>query len=280
MQALRRYPSGVIADIAPNDPMYAGAAPGKEDEAYASHGRVMLDAIRMAMLAAKKETAETILDLPSGHGRVLRLLQAEYPEARLAACDIQRDAVDFCAEKFGVAPIYGTEHPCDIGLPERYDLAWCGSLFTHMDKEMWVEWFEFFERALRIGGLLVMTVSGRFIAAVVRDPEWPQRFNTRFDDEDGARERYLNAYETEGFAYAEYPWSAEAKANASQPSRYGVSLVKPSWVLKLVEARQTFQVVTYTEGRWGLQDVIGLVRVERIEHPTPLRYNEPLGGLD
>jgi SAM-dependent methyltransferase len=280
LEALRRYPADVVLDIAPNDPMYGGPGPASPDEHYKSHGRVMLDAIRMAMLAAGKETPNSILDLPSGHGRVLRLLKAEYPEARLTACDIQADAVDFCAEKFGATPIYSTEHPRDIDLSEQYDLAWCGSLFTHLDKPMWDEFLEFFERAMVTGGLLVMTVAGRFISAAVKDPACPTRFNPRFDEDPAERERYLHDHETGGFGYAEYPWPAEAKAAASQPSSYGVTVVKPWWVMKLLEERGTFQIVTYTEGRWGLQDVIGLVRVERVEHPTPLRYNVPLGGLD
>ena len=96
---------------------------------------------------------ERILDLPSGHGRALRYLQAEYPEADLTACDIIRGAVEFCAETFGATPVYGKEDPADIELG-TYDLIWCGSLVTHVDAPRWDDFLDLFENALEPGGLL------------------------------------------------------------------------------------------------------------------------------
>ena len=126
LDALRHYPDGVVMDIAPDDPMYLSWSRDL-DKAYVKHGRMMLDCVRLAMVSARKETVQNILDLPSGHGRVLRLLKAEYPEAKLTACDILTDAVDFCAETFGATPLYGKERPGEIELLEQYDLIWCGS---------------------------------------------------------------------------------------------------------------------------------------------------------
>jgi len=55
MEALRRYPSGVMRELASDDPM--AQFPDRQDAAaeYMIHGKVMLDSIRMAMLAAHKE---------------------------------------------------------------------------------------------------------------------------------------------------------------------------------------------------------------------------------
>ena len=89
------------------------------------------------MLAAQKETATNILDLPSGYGRVMRFLKAEFPEAALTACDVIREGVDFCARTFGARAIYGKEDPSELELDERFDLIWCGSLLTHVDEENW-----------------------------------------------------------------------------------------------------------------------------------------------
>ena len=60
-------------DIAPDDPMYLASGTRNLDMAYVKHGRMMLDCVRLAMVSARKETAQNILDLPSGHGRVLRV---------------------------------------------------------------------------------------------------------------------------------------------------------------------------------------------------------------
>src|SRR5919109_3533527 len=40
---------------------------------------------------------ERILDLPCGHGRLMRWLRAAYPYAEIVGCDLDPDAVNFCA---------------------------------------------------------------------------------------------------------------------------------------------------------------------------------------
>ena len=57
-----------------------------------------------------------ILDLPCGHGRVLRYLSAAFPEAEITACDIMREGVDFCASTFGAIPVYSQDDPQQIPL--------------------------------------------------------------------------------------------------------------------------------------------------------------------
>ena len=164
------YPDGVINEISPRDHMYNSYDPPDRD-GYLSHGRAALDCIRVSLLASQKESAQSILDLPSGHGRVLRFLKAEYPHARLFACDIDHEAVDFCAQAFGATPVYGREHPAEIELEDQLDLIWCGSLFTHLDQSLWGEFLDLFESALVVGGILVFTTCGRNLAAKLADDE-------------------------------------------------------------------------------------------------------------
>lgn len=92
---LKQYPTGVINQISPRDAMYDGP------ESYFANARQALDCVRLAALAAEKSKVWDLLDLPCGHGRILRMLKAEYPDARLTCCDIDRDGVDFCAKLFG-----------------------------------------------------------------------------------------------------------------------------------------------------------------------------------
>ena len=165
-------------------------------------------------------------------------MKAEYPEAKLTACDILTDAVDFCAETFGATPLYGKERPGEIELLEQYDLIWCGSLLTHLPAEMWPEWFDFFESALTPGGLLAVTTGGRSIAQIVANRDLAGDYAAHLRNED-ERLRFLRDYET-GFGFTQYP---------SWPG-YGLSLAKPSWVMSLLEQRD-LQLVTYAEGRGG-----------------------------
>src|SRR5262249_37742284 len=70
-----------------------------------------------------------ILDLPCGHGRVLRYLRAAFPEAEITACDLLADGVDFCASTFGAIGVYSDTDLSLIKLPkDNFDLIWVGSL--------------------------------------------------------------------------------------------------------------------------------------------------------
>jgi SAM-dependent methyltransferase len=266
LSALTTYPEGVIHEVSPRDHMYNGYEPSERD-GYFSGGRAALDCIRLSMLAAQKERPESILDLPSGHGRVLRYLKAEYPQARLAACDIDHDAVDFCASTFGATAIYGREHPGEIGLDQRFDLIWCGSLFTHLDQPSWNEFLDFFESGLVAGGTLIFTSCGRKIAAKLADDEHGRTFMKEAE----ARAAILEGYEKTGFGFASYSLPDEMREDLSLPEMYGISLAKPSWICRLLESRPGLQLVSFTENRWDSQDVLTCIRIENIGDAYPFR---------
>jgi SAM-dependent methyltransferase len=263
---LTEYPDGVIYDVSPRDHMYNSYDP-PDLEGYLSHGKTALDCIRISLLAAQKERPRSILDLPSGHGRVLRFLKAEYPEARLAACDIDREAVDFCARTFGAAPVYGREHPAEIELAAQFDLIWCGSLFTHLDEALWNEFLDFFESSLVPGGVVVFTTSGRNMAARLRDDS---EGATILKDAD-SRCAILQQYTESGFGHAGYDLPDDMREDLSLPVGFGIAVSQPSWVCSRLERRPGLQLVAYTENRWGAQDVVTCLRVDHIERAYPFR---------
>jgi SAM-dependent methyltransferase len=254
LRLLWPYPAGLMTEVSPRDHMY-----NSNPEGYATIGHLALLAVRMAMLDARKRTARQILDLPSGHGRVLRFLKAEYPRAQLTACDIDRDAADFCAETFGASAVYGHEVPNKIELPQdRFDLIWCGSLLTHFDQPLWHDFFDLFESALCIGGLLVLTTGGRDVAARLVDPE----FRDDYIKPESQRQAILKSYIDTGFGFATYDFPKEHADSLSLPDDYGLSLARPSFVCSLIERRSGLKLVTLNEGGWDPLDVIACVRVE------------------
>jgi SAM-dependent methyltransferase len=252
--AVSEQPAGVIEEISPNDAMYAG-----HREHYFMVGRVAVEWIRIALHAAGRETVETILDLPCGHGRVLRAIKAAFPEARLAACDIDRDGVDFCADVFGATPIYGTEDPRDLELPADLDLVWCGSLLTHVSSERWPHFLEAFHSALAPGGVLVFTSHGRSRAEKLRAGTVGMGLT-------GAQTRAILAqYDREGFGYQDFaPENLNSKLTSSLSSGYGMSLATPAWVCEVVQQVDGLSIALYSEEAWprdaGPQDVIACVR--------------------
>jgi tRNA1(Val) A37 N6-methylase TrmN6 len=106
-----------IREVSPQDGMNVST-----DDVYFGYGLGALAYIRLALQAAGADEPRNILDLPSGHGRVLRMLKAAFPDAELTACDLDRGAVDFCAKTFGAIPAYSAEDPTDLRLTGDYDL--------------------------------------------------------------------------------------------------------------------------------------------------------------
>ena len=143
--------------ISPNETMIGGLR-----GPYLLAGTSALVLVRMAMAAADmQQDPEVILDLPCGHGRVTRVLQAAFPGSTLIACDIDREGVDFCAKTFGAVPVYSHSDPAAVQIGQQVDLIWVGSLFTHIDPARWKDFLDLFARTLRPGGVLVLSTFDR-----------------------------------------------------------------------------------------------------------------------
>jgi SAM-dependent methyltransferase len=229
----------ILREIAPDDEMCNGPPQG-----YFLWALSALNSIMAAMrTAGVRQAPERILDLPCGHGRVLRMLKAAFPHAEITACDLNRAGVDFCAQAFGAKPVYSSEEPQDISIADRFDLIWVGSLFTHLSASRWHEFLAFFCEHLEPGGMLVFTANGRSILDAIRRRE---RSFAITDVPLLALE-----CEREGFAYQDY----------THTDAYGLSLSLIPWVGEALASHPQLQLVTYTEGGVnGRQDAIGCRR--------------------
>ena len=237
---LGETPAKVIAAISAGERMQA-----VDDEMYLAIGCAALKAIRLAQLASGKRDFDTILDMPCGHGRVLRWLRAAYPEAKITACDLVRDGVDFCADSFGAIPVYSTQAPDAALFPDRYDLIFVGSLLTHVDVPQWDRLIELWHQLLAPDGLLVVTTHGELVAERMRAGH-------RYGYPAHAVTRLLRTYEQSGFAFLE-----EGPANID----YGISLARADWVLSRLLAHPDFRVVLAGEALWAChQDVTAVVK--------------------
>src|SRR5512144_2954446 len=100
-------------EISSRDGMFAG-----NREHYFAVGRSALRAVGLALLAAGRPAPRRILDLPSGHGRVLRMLRAAWPDAEITACDLDHDGVRYCERTFGAIAVPSVVDPEEIPLAE------------------------------------------------------------------------------------------------------------------------------------------------------------------
>lgn len=230
MGAYKRQIDGTVAK---SDQMFTG-----DRDHYFAVGHSAIAAIVLAMSLGGRTGARRILDLPCGHGRVLRALKAFFPDAELVACDIERDGVDFCAATFGATPVYSVPDPYRIPLEGTFDLIWVGSLLTHLDAPVIRAFLEVFAERLTDDGVLVFTTSGRRgfafedSLAHLSDPAQVRR-----DWESG-------------FAYSDYTGSAG----------YGRAFIRPSWMLGELFGFTNLVLLYYRENGWAdRQDAVALI---------------------
>ncbi len=241
--------SGAIVrtEISPNDGMFEG-----DYEHYFAVGRSALHCIRLGMLAAGRTHFDGILDFGCGFGRVLRVLKAAFPRAELAACDISREAVDYCAEMFDAEPICSSESPAGITISRTFDLIWCGTLLTNVDSAQFIGFLDLFQSLLAPGGLLVFTTHGPFVANRIRTGA------CAYGIDEARIPALIEDYEANGFGYLDYPRDVLERLGLG---KYGISISKPSWVCRRIEQLPNLRLVAYTEKAWdNHQDSIALIR--------------------
>ena len=233
----------VVDEISPNDVMHRS-----DPHRYFLLGRLAMETIERFRALSGSAPTKTVLDLPSGHGRGFRFLRAAFPNAAIAACDVDRDAVDFCARSIDARPIYSTVDVRAIPLQETYDLIWCGSLFTHIHAEQWRALLQLFSEHLSDSGLLVFTSHGRTHADRLRSKR------TNLGLSDWAARAVVSDYDRFGFGYQNY----------AGKEGYGISLSSPSWVSSQIAETRGLRLIAYSEQGWAeSQDAVACVRSRR-----------------
>lgn len=231
---------GMDLTIAPDDGMLLRDLPHEHSLThYLESGRTALRCIRAALGAAGKTDVRRVLDLPCGHGRILRVLKAAFPAAALTACDVDRAGVDFCARQFGADPVYSVENPAAIPLRGPFDLIWVGSLLTHFDAPRWPTFLGRFRELLAPDGVCVFTTHGLGAVEFIR----AGRSNYGVADP----HKLLRWYRRHGFGFLPY----------RRGGVYGVSMSTVGWVADQIHKLPDTRLVMVTEMGWhNHQDVV------------------------
>lgn len=89
-----------------------------------------------------------LLEFASGYGCVTRHLRNFLPEAAVVSCDIHPEAIRFIAEELAVGgAVLSSSVPEQLSLPEKYDVIFALSFFSHMPKATWIRWYNALYRA-------------------------------------------------------------------------------------------------------------------------------------
>ena len=240
--------SKVESRISPRDGMYAG-----DGEHYFRVGLSAIHCLNEALNDAQIDSIRNILDIPCGYGRVLRFLVHRFPRARITACELATEAVEFCAQTFGAEPVLSSEDLAGLSFETPFDLIWCGSLFTHLDEAGIVGLLELFRGGLSPNGLAVFTTQGERVA---------QRMMAGEYDYGIAKEEIpiiIEAYRQSGYGFTTYPNVREY--GVAQNNRYGISLTAPDWIRAQAKSVGGLREVYFRAHGWDdHQDVFGFVR--------------------
>ena len=235
---------GINRNLNPKDK----ALTGHSDRHYYSVGADAMRLIINALLANSRQPPQSILDFPSGSGRVTRHLRAFFPGARIVASDLYDDHLDFCRDAFQVDSLLSQVNLSEIDFGERFDLIFCGSLLTHLPKASFSDTVNLLGRSLSESGIAIITLHGRFSDHV-------QASNSNFYLPDQDYAVAAKSVRRTGFGYVDYPHEF-LKELFNMDEGYGIALVRPHWVLRQLESRTELRLLGYVERGWdNHQDV-------------------------
>ncbi len=187
---------------------------------------------------------DSFLEFAAGHGRFTRFLVMRLGSKKVTVADINRSAVDFARETFGVSGFYSTESAADLDHSQQYEVIFVASLFSHLAIEHWSAWLRRLYEMLAPDGLLLFSTHGPYARDVVYGERW------RDEIEDVAEGfSYLHTNETGGRLAAEYYGSAFVTEDyvKGQVAEHGLGTLRGGYPARL----------------WGLQDLYV------VEKPAP-----------
>jgi SAM-dependent methyltransferase len=177
----------------------------------------------------------SILDFASGYGCVTRHLSAVMPQAKLTACDIHPEAVDFIRTKLGIKAVLSAHEPEKLVTCGRFDVVFALSFFSHMPEATWGSWLRSLCAQLVRGGILIFTTHG-----MKSFPHFGP--DAKLDDR--------------GFYFI-----AQSEQTDLDPGEYGSTIVSYDYVRRQIGTVGAC-LVAYEEGVWyGHQDAYVLRRI-------------------
>lgn len=152
-------PQRINRAVSRRDVLFAGFE-SQQAGAYFTSGPQQLGAIDALLREhghAGLSGSRAVADFACHYGRLTRVLRAALPHTAVYACDIDPDAVRFCAGELGALPVVTGWRHDESWLPHGLDAVVCISLLTHTPLEHWRHALQAWARMLRPGGCAAFT---------------------------------------------------------------------------------------------------------------------------
>lgn len=228
--ATRPLVSSVNLALSPEDLMHRG-----DDRHYLACGAGALNIILSVLNLSGVADPRSILDFGAGAGRVARWLRAAFPNAKLDACDVSINPLEFCRKEFGVRTSNGRD---------TYELIWAGSVATHFSESATKSLLDQLVSRLDPNGILIMSLNGRRVL---------QRHlfgESRIPERDW--KKITGRLKKTGYGYA---------YGSEEDDR--ISVAKLSWSASLIEKRGNLRLLMLSENIWdNHQDILAVQKVQ------------------
>jgi hypothetical protein len=169
-----------------------------------------------------------LLEFASGYGCVSRHLK-KIPQFDLVSCDIHPEAIDFLTRKIGVKAILSAHVPDHFSPPQKYDIVFALSFFTHLPRSSWGRWLKVLYNTVEAPGYLMFTTHGQTVLEMLKP--------TGLSDD--------------GFGF-----SAESEQKDLDPEEYGSNITMPEFVhAQIVQQLGQVEVIHRPTEWWKFQDL-------------------------
>lgn len=174
----------------------------------------------------------SVLEFASGYGRFTRHLARALP-GRVTCSDVLPGSTEFVREQFGVKAFESCFDPAALEFPERYDLVFVLSLFTHLPVPVWDAWLRALGGAVKPGGVLLFSVHSEALAR--------EELGVKLNDE--------------GYCYL-----PNSESPSLDPEHYGTTLTTRRLVEDRVRAALGTGPALYRPGAfWVGQDAVAVI---------------------
>jgi SAM-dependent methyltransferase len=184
----------------------------------------------------------SFLDFACGYGKSTRFLVQSLSPGKVWVSDIYRGAVDFQKASLGVNGFYSATNPDRIKFPQKYEVIYVGSLFSHLPAPRFKAFLSRLYGVLDDDGLIIFSTHGETVSPLKGDAAG------------------------EGFMF-----TPESESRSLDKQEYGSTVVNESWVRNLCN-ELGIAGVHYLERELWAQDVF-VVSKNRATLPQRLEPN-------